>query len=243
MTFTPEFKSAVDEWRNENDYNNRFHADLATKVNGDSGLKAHRDWVEFNQYGFGDRPFHYVWKMLVDQMPHDFSFLEIGVFKGQVLSLVALLAQREKKDAAIFGITTLTNTPDKRCSYPIGDYLNWIMSIYSKFGLPWETTLWDGESNEPDVVAEATARIFDIVYIDGGHDYETIAHDLKTYGPRTKPEGFLVIDDSSNLLNIGSCWPGLEEVSQAVRDILEPDTRFRHLFACGHLRVFQRNHE
>ena len=28
-------------------------------------LKAHRDWVEQNSWGFGDRAFHYMWYLLL----------------------------------------------------------------------------------------------------------------------------------------------------------------------------------
>ncbi len=55
-------------------------------------LCRHRDHVEQNALGFGYRAFHWLWKLLVDAMPNRFRFLEIGVYKGQVISLVGLLA-------------------------------------------------------------------------------------------------------------------------------------------------------
>lgn len=239
---TPELQACVDAWRNEHDYNNAFHAELTQKVNAHELLKAHRDWTEAHQHGFGDRPFHWIWKLLVDEMPKAFSFLEIGVFKGQTVSLVALLAVESLKVARVYGVTTLQNTPDERCKYPAGDYLGWIKEIHAAFGMSLLLPeLFVGKSSEASVVAMARKREpYQIVYVDGSHDYAAVIEDIRHYAPMVAKGGFLVMDDASNLLNIGSCWPGLEEVSQAVRDVLEPDPRFKHLLACGHLRVFQR---
>src|SRR4051812_21458364 len=58
-------------------------------------LARHRLWVEANQHGFGDRAFHYLWFLLLrDEIltrPAP-QVLEIGVYKGQVISLWAALA-------------------------------------------------------------------------------------------------------------------------------------------------------
>ena len=239
MNFTPEFQMYVEKWRNEDAYNNWFHTHLGILTDSDSLLKRHRDWVEEHQFGFGDRPFHSVWRLLVDQMPQSFSFLEIGVFKGQALSLVGLLAKSMKKQAFVFGVTTLTNTEDVRCKYPTGPYLDWINEIHNAFEVS-QPCLIVGKSNEAGVL-EKVAGPYDMVYIDGGHDYADVVADIKNYAPKTKVGGFLIMDDASiNRINIGNCWPGLEDVAQAVKDYLDNDERFKLLFACGHLNVFHR---
>jgi hypothetical protein len=240
VNLSSELQHYVDAWKNEDDYNVQFHSELTEKVNRDPMLKRHRDWVEQNQFGFGDRAFGWVWKMLVDQMPQEFSFLEIGVFKAQTLSLVALLAKNSGKKASVYGITTLENTRDVRCQYPAGDYRGWISQIHQHFEVT-HPVLFVGRSNNPTVVQQSNGFApYDLCYVDAGHDSEDVKHDILQYAPMTKVGGFLAMDDASNLLNIGSCWPGLEQVSEAVRDHLENDDRFKHLFACGHLRIFQR---
>lgn len=227
-------------WENDNDYNSWFHATATILTNQDSLLKSHRDWVEARDYGFGDRAFHHIWKLLVDQMPSNFSFLEIGVFRGQVLSLIALLAMHTNRKAQIYGLTPLTNYRDRCCTYPVSEYEKDIETIHSQFNLLPNYNLIVGASQERRMIDEASRRKYTIVYIDGGHDYETVVSDIVSYGALVEHRGYLVMDDSSNHLNIGNCWPGLEPVSRAVRNILEPDSTFKHLFACGHLRVFRR---
>lgn len=241
MKQTLEFQVYANAWKNEAEYNNAFHGELTDLVNQDPLLKKHRDWVEQNQHGFGDRPFHWVWKMLVQQMPEIFTFLEIGVFKGQVISLIELVAEVTHRKAYITGISTLTNTADNRCQYPPGNYREWIVQIFNAFNLSLDrVVIVEGKSSDEAVVKKVAPLVFNMIYIDGGHNREDVLFDIQTYAPRVALGGYLIMDDSSNLLNIGTCWPGLEEVSQVVHEVLEPDPRFKHLFACGHLRVFQR---
>ncbi len=82
-------------------------------VNSDPVLKDHRDVVEHYGFGYGDRPLHWAWKLIVDAMPDQFSFCEIGVFQGQILSLVKLLANNSGKASKIVGITPLNTTGDR----------------------------------------------------------------------------------------------------------------------------------
>jgi len=227
-------------WQNENAFNDFFHALLTERANGDQLLRDHRNWIERHGYGFGDRAFHYVWKMLVDEMTSDFRFLEIGVFRGQVLSLISLLASASGKRASVHGVTPLNNRGDYCCTYPESDYLQDIKTNYDAFNLPNDYQLICGNSDDPNVISSALSRYYSIVYIDGGHDYTTVASDIKSYGSVVPSNGYLVMDDSSNFLNIGKCWAGIKQVSEAVRDVLEADRNFKHIFACGHLRVFRR---
>jgi predicted aminopeptidase len=62
-------------------------------------------WTAFDKGdGFGEHAFGWNWKLLVDTMPNDFKFLEIGVYKGRVMAFVDILARRSGKVAHIYGI-------------------------------------------------------------------------------------------------------------------------------------------
>jgi hypothetical protein len=240
MSLSPEFQPIVDDWKNEDLYNDLLHSRFTKYVNELTFLKEHRDWVEANQFGFGDRAFHYLWRILVHEMPKDFAMLEVGVFKGQTISLVALLAKVMEKNAIVFGITTLQPTPDERCKYPVGDYASWIKQIHDQFKLP-QPELIVGRSDEPRVISLARVHQYDMVYIDGGHDYKDVIADISNYADTVKVGGFLVMDDASiGRLNVGSCWSGLEAVALAVATTLDKDPRFKFLLAVGHINVFQR---
>jgi hypothetical protein len=70
-------------------------------------LSAHADYVFRKRLGFVDKATHWLWKLLVDAMPSGFQFLEIGVYKGSVPSLVKMLANMAQKKATVYGITPL----------------------------------------------------------------------------------------------------------------------------------------
>lgn len=233
-------KTHVAAWENTALHNEALHAAFTENVDATLWLKAHRDYIEANQHGFGDRAFHHLYKLLVDEMPPVFSFLEIGVFKGQVTSLVSLCAKQCGKEALVFGVTTLTNTEDVRCKYPEGDYAAWIKQVHDQFGVE-QPELIVGKSSYPSVVKAVTVHDYDLVLIDGGHDLADVVFDIETYAPCVKVGGYLLMDDASiTRLNVGSLWPGLEDVAQAVKDTLDKDERFKFQLCVGHLNLFRR---
>jgi hypothetical protein len=210
-------------------------------------LKEHRDWVVHNQWGYGNRAFHWLWNLLIDWAPIDFKMLEIGVFKGQTISLVSLLNKLYNKNGQVFGLTPLNKSGDYFCEHPDIDYEQAIATIYAKFGLDAsDLSLIEGYSNQPEIIEKArTAGPFDIIYIDGCHDYDVVVSDIQHYSEMIKVGGYLIMDDASNDLKIPDGlirlnWRGMEPVTKAVNDVLDKDSRFEMRFAVGHNKVYQR---
>ena len=211
-------------------------------------LKAHRDWVEQHQWGFGDRSFHWMWKVLVERAPSPFRFLEVGVFRGQVISLVGLIARELGKACRLFALSPFAATHDHVSSYPVSDYLGDLEVIMRQFGVNGEDlTIIQGYSTDDTAVATARQHApFDIVFIDGDHAYDTVTRDIHNFSSTVRNGGLMVFDDSSCFLNmpaqcrVSRCWSGHQSVSLAVRDHVETDARFVHRFAIGHNRVFER---
>jgi hypothetical protein len=216
-------------------------------VNRTPELKAHRDWVVYNQWGYGNRALHWMWNLLIDNAPPKFSMLEIGVFKGQTLSLVALLAKLYNKDVQIFGITPLTGAGDKYNQHPDINYEEAIATIFAQFGLDAHNlNLIEGLSTNQRMIDIATqCGPYSLVYIDGCHDYEVVVSDIKNYGEMVEFGGYLIVDDASNDLKIPNGlirldWRGLPDVTNAVNHVLDIDKRFKLVFAVGHNKVYQR---
>lgn len=209
-------------------------------------LKDHRDFVAENVYGFGHKSFHWMWKLLVDQMPQDFRFLEVGVFKGQIPSLVRLLADKVGKRAEITGVTPLSSfsgVTGKETKFPEADYMQHIKDLHARFNQPFsESQIIKGDSTDPDIQEEARRRgPYDIVFVDGCHEYDFVVKDLSFYSWQVKPGGYLVVDDSSNFLHMywGS-FPGIMDVSRAVRDVIENDPKWKQTFVVMHDRIFRK---
>jgi len=231
------------QYQNTRPYHQEIVKRFTDYVNTTPVLKAHRDFVEQHVYGFGERSFLWMWKLLVDELPPTFRFLEIGVWKGQILSLIRLLSAT----AEVYGLTRLDTWSGPKgefTKFPDRNYRQDIQDLHDHFALPMPTLIV-GDSTDPSCVQEAQAvGPFDVVYVDGGHEYEVACQDLRNYAPMVKPGGFLVVDDCSNFLNMypGS-FPGIRQVSEAVRDVIDPDPQWTHLLAVMHNRVWQRSYD
>jgi len=243
-TAFPTLESLERHYQDEPSVHRLIYDACETAMSEDARLLAHREYVEHNRLGFGDRAFHWLWKLLVDAMPSHFKFLEIGVYKGQVTSLLGMLASLTGKTVENLGVTPLGTFGDKFSHYEDVDYLAEIRSIEAWCGLPEgkRARIIPGFSNDDRVKRECRAVApFDLVYIDGCHDYHVVANDIIAYGEMLKPRGLLVMDDASTELRLpAGIWPGHADVGRAVREILEPMQNFARVASVGHLRVWRK---
>ncbi len=218
------------KWSNTEEYNRDIHNQFIEKVNAVPELKELRDFVEQNAFGFGERSFYWMWKLIVDDMPDNFTFLEIGVFRGQTLALIQLLAKMAGKTVNVVGITPLDTTDGHWDS----DYEADINLIHYKFGLE-QPTIIKGLSTDPEIINFVKQSTFDIVYIDGGHSYEVAKSDIEHYAPLATK--YLVIDDCANDLNIPfGMFAGIDSVTKAVND---SEINQKFLFNIVHNKVFK----
>lgn len=252
-------------YENSASVNEALVAEFAQRTNTIPSLKAHRDWVESNLWGFGDRGFHYLWLLILQHLgaassAEPLSALEVGVYKGQVISLWALCAHRLGVDLKITAISPFAGTiartrfirilkrlfqPSYRKMianhnmYHQDDYLAACQTIFKQFGLPFEKVrTLRGSSADPKIYAQAKDLLFDLVYIDGDHSFEGSRTDIVQYGPLIKPGGFLVMDDASCELPGQGFFKGHASVSKAARII--PSLGFKNVLNVGHNRVYLR---
>jgi hypothetical protein len=193
--------------------------------------------------GFGELPFCWLWNLLVKEMPPDFKFLEIGVYKGRVLASVEALSSKYGKSAKMYGITPLSNAGDKYSIYKETDYVAAIKKNFKTFNSSMEkTTIYKGLSNNSNIIEKAAASgLYDIIYIDGCHDYEVVCEDIANYLPLVRSGGYLVMDDASLYLEKPyGRFLGHPDVSKAARDKLDTNPAVEHLFAVGHNRVWRK---
>ena len=201
--------------------------------------------VAFNEGdGFGEEAFCWNWQLLVAAMPESFKFLEIGVYKGRVMALIDILSRRMNKNAALYGVTPLSDTGDKFSRYPKEDYAFAIESNFNKMGAKLDNlSIIKGFSTDERIlgIAKSYAQ-YDIIFIDGCHDYEVVCDDIKNYVPMLKSGGYLVMDDASLFLeNPFGRFIGHDDVCRAIRDNVDSNTELTHILAVGHNRVWRKN--
>ena len=103
-----------DSLKNPTDFYGRcfhyFHARLPEP------LRAHRAYFESARRGFGEKAFHVEWFLLFREF-RPASFLEIGVYRGQTLSLAALLARHFQFDCFTQGVSPFSPAGDAVSRY------------------------------------------------------------------------------------------------------------------------------
>ena len=249
--------------------NDRVYREFTALTDSVPFLKAHRDYVEANSLGMGFRAFHYMWLLVLDDLRRRFgavSALEIGVFKGQVVSLWGMIGHEMGIPIRITALSPFAgNQPRLRIVrslmrrfsrryrerrqtgslYYDDDYLDATRSIFERFAGPFDRVrIVKGLSTDPAIHRTVASETFQLVYIDGDHSYEAVASDIAGYAPLVAPGGYLVMDDASFYLptvdNAATpFFKGYESVARACEAI--PDLGFVNVLNVGHNRVYRRN--
>lgn len=232
-------KDYSEAWEDTEAFHDLTNLKFEGFVNSDEKLKEHRDFVENHVYGFGERSFQWLHKLIVDKMPKEFSFIEVGVFKGQILSLYGILAERTERKCVRYGVTPLNTAGGVWES----DYAKDIEFIHDKFNISKDYTILKGYSSDEKIVKQAkTNAPYDVVYIDGSHTYEDALFDLSTYGEMIKEGGFLIIDDCNNNLKMPfGYFQGIQTVTDAKLEWIKNNDKFKFIFSVVHISVFRKN--
>jgi hypothetical protein len=211
-----------------------FHSGLENR------LRDHRFYFSANGRGFGEDAFHVLWWMLLQELRPK-TFLEIGVYRGQVLSHVSLLNQILKTEGSVTGISPFLPAGDAVSRYRSDiDYLEDTLKNFRHFGLP-QPELIKAFSTELKAINKIQSQSWDAIYIDGNHDYEVAKQDWEICAQNLNPGGIIVLDDSA--LNTEyrppafatGGHPGPSQLAQEV-----DSSRFNEILRVGHNRVFQR---
>mgnify|MGYP001209487259 CR=1 FL=1 len=260
----PTYTDLVATYRNEAAANDDLWRDFTAATWADPLLASHRRHVEAHQLGFGDAAFHSLWRMLLHEAHARFGTpraLEIGIFKGQVISLWALLAARQGFDIRISALGPLAGQPAPRSSkfnrlrywldaryrervrngdfYAEEDYEAIVREHFRHHGVEFDSVrLFRGYSTDTALLTRMKDETFHIVYVDGDHTYAGARHDFLMFGPKVVPGGWLVADDAGAELPGSAFGKGHPSVSQAAREL--PALGFRNVFNIGHNRVYER---
>jgi hypothetical protein len=200
-------------------------------------LRDHRKFFEAGR-GYGESAFHAAW---LDVLGRDKpkNLLEIGVYRGQSISLWQLIANKLGLEMFIVGITPLTNIGDSVSNYVDLDYKCDIQSNFREFNLG-NPRLVNSLSTEKIALDFIASIVWDLIYIDGSHDYEVVEQDYLNSIKNLRQGGLLCMDDSSLYLGafLDGVFKGHDGPSRVVRDFAIPQMNYE--FTVGHLNFFRK---
>ena len=259
MSIDP-FIEEVNSYKNEGPINEKVHQRFTIKMGDIAWLNEHRGFIETNKYGFGDKAFHWMWYLIISHLAQrnpQIQALEIGVFKGQVVSLWQLIANKIGSNIDIVGISPFEGNFTAPANflgkiklriqarinrgnlYQNEDYLQLVTLLFERFNLSMENVrLIKGYSNDVSIYSQLDSASLDLLYIDGDHSYQGSLSDIKNYGPKLKPGGLLVMDDASFYLPGNGFYKGYKSVADACAIL--PQLGFSNILNVGHNRVFRK---
>lgn len=203
-------------------------------------VRSHKRYFQQEKRGFGEEAFHSMWFLLYEKF-HFENFLEIGVYRGQVMSLIAYMARLAGRDIAIYGISPFDKSGDRASHYIDIDYMQDVYKNFSHFSLP-KPNLINAYSTEPEALTVIESKKWDCIYIDGSHDYEIVKQDWGNCSANVKEGGLIIFDDASlyieNYTAPFFAFKGHTGPS-AVSDEVDSE-QFKEILRIGHNRVFQK---
>lgn len=232
------------EWVNTPEYHAHINDLFTELVNKDDRLREHRDWVQNNIFGFGEKSFWWLWKLICEELPERPYMMEIGIFKGATLSLWHLL----KPKAFTCGISPMNGAGT---GWTEDDYWGHLNTIFGKFNAETKDKnppiIIEGLSQADNILTDMNRLSleiggFNMIYVDGDHSYSVALSDLTNYSRFIKPGGYLVIDDCNCDLNFPPTgyFTGIAEVTQSKIDWLATNPPFEFVFSVVHISVYRR---
>ncbi len=197
--------------------------------------------VSSDRRGFGENPFHVMWYLLLREF-RPANFLEIGVFRGQTASLASLCARTIGTNCQVYGISPFLPAGDSVSTYAEGlDYYQDTLKNFDHFKLP-HPRLVRAFSTEPQAETLFRSQPWEMIYIDGNHDYEVASKDWQNCSQNLQKGGVIVLDDSALFTSFHppsfAASRGHPGPSQVAKEINRSE--FREILQVGHNRVFQK---
>jgi len=211
-----------------------FHSSLPSE------LQQHRHYFTKKKRGFGEDAFHVMWFLLFRQFRPD-NFLEIGVYRGQVITLIALLAKLHQTTCDVYGVAPFSSSGDEVSKYPINvDYFKDTLANFEHFGLP-SPSLLKAFSTDERALELISSRVWDMIYIDGNHDYAIAKKDWELCSKNVRQNGIIVFDDAGTSTSFDPPVFATRGHPGPARVAAEIDPgQFKEILQVGHNRVFQR---
>lgn len=202
-------------------------------------LWKHNSYFKQLERGFGEPAFHAAWHQIFAEFAPK-KCLEIGVYRGQTISLWSLLSNKFGSSCSIYGITPLSSIGDSVSKYIDIDFRTDIQNNFDYFKLR-EATIVAQPSSSLSAKEVINNGDWDLIYIDGSHDCSEVYSDYICALSGLSLNGILVLDDSSLFLDevqddiVFSGHPGPSLICKdlAINDL-------DHILSVGHLNFFKR---
>ena len=207
---------------------------------GPSWLREHRNYFTQELRGYGEDAFHSMWYFIFNEFKPK-KVLEIGVYRGQTISLFSLLSKKAGYLAEIHALSPFLSVGDSVSEYIKEiDYKKDVEANFMYFKLS-SPIIHEGFSTDDKMIKIIESEQWDLIYIDGNHDYNVVKHDFNVCSKNIRKNGLIVLDDASLNTDYKPSSYSTSGHSGPSKVASEIDLNlFEEIISVGHNRVYKR---
>lgn len=155
-----------------------------------------------------------MYDLAIENMPKDGKILEIGCFLGKSTSyLLTNLCNAGREDVTVWALDTFKGSSEHT-------FMNHWVGVDGSFKQQTaehlkyfigrnQCHLIESRSDNEKTIASFDDNFFDMIMVDGAHEYDAVKDDVNNWWPKLKDDGIMLLDDMY-----------MESVRQAAHDTL-----------------------
>jgi len=140
-----------------------------------------------------------MYDLAIENIPENGKFLEIGCFLGKSTNyLCTNLINAGREDVTVYGLDTFRGSSEHK-----------FLDKITKDGSFYETTkqnlqyfigrnqchLIESRSDNQETIDRFEDKTFDVIMVDGAHEYDAVLEDIRNWWPKVKDGGIMLLDD------------------------------------------------
>lgn len=140
-----------------------------------------------------------MYDLAIENIPENGKFLEIGCFLGKSTHyLCTSLINAGREDVTVYGLDTFRGSTEHK-----------FLDKITKDGSFYETTkqnlqyfigrnqchLIESRSDNQETIDRFEDKTFDVIMVDGAHEYDAVLEDIQNWWPKVKDGGIMLLDD------------------------------------------------
>lgn len=235
----------IDSYKNDKVHNVYLANMFSENVHNDRELYDMR--CHFKEMGsLGEDSCYWIYYLLIKELDIR-KFLEVGVHQGQIPILVKYLSRKFDKNIECHFVTPFDGSGDKYSDYEKRSYEEDFVYAAKRYGFSLHHDFFGHIGFSQDPVIQKSVRLgagqFDLMYIDGSHNFHDVVSDIAFYVEQLLARGGIVIFDDAMYYqegNIGNRFNGHPDVSRAVDELIDGSDKYVNLFNISHNRIFRK---
>lgn len=143
---------------------------------------------------------HEEYDKAVDYCPTNGKILEIGCFYGRSTNYMCTnIVNTWRTDLKVYALDTFRGSSEhsfiRSAIGKDGTFKEYTEANLKQFIDSGILELIESRSDNPEVINRFEDKYFDVIIIDGAHEYDAVLEDIENWWPKLKKDGIMLFDD------------------------------------------------